>query len=114
MVTDSSQSQPQGHGRNANKALTGCENGTSLLSINLGQEPQLDLIWVLEGQLEAERERERKTVSAESGTAELWIKEFFSINNVEKLCVHVHRINSRCIIDQNGKCKVIKQVKDYI
>ena len=53
-------------------------------------------------------------MSDESGTAELWIKEFFSINNVEKLCVHVHRINSRCIIDQNGKCKVIKQVKDYI
>lgn len=45
--------------RNANKALAGCENGTSLLSINLGQEPQLvDLIWVLEGQLEL-REREK-------------------------------------------------------
>ena len=100
--------------RNANKALAGCENGTSLLSINLGQEPQLvDLIWVLEGQLEL-RERERKTVSEESGTAELWIKEFFLINNVEKLCVHVHRINSRCIIDLNGKCKLVKQVKDYI
>ena len=61
MVTDSSQSQPQWHGRNANQALAGCENGTSLLSINLGPEPQLvDLIWVLEGQLEAERERERQ------------------------------------------------------
>lgn len=46
--------------RNANKALAGCENGTSLLSINLGQEPQLvDLIWVLEGQLEAKRERKK-------------------------------------------------------
>ena len=45
--------------RNTNKALAGCENGTSLLSINLGQEPQLvDLIWVLEGQLEL-REREK-------------------------------------------------------
>ena len=53
-------------------------------------------------------------MSEESGTAELWIKEFFSINNVEKLCVHVHRINSRCIIDLNGKCKLVKQVKDYI
>ena len=47
--------------RNANKALAGCVNGIPLLCMNLGQEPQLvGLIWVLEGQLEAERKREKE------------------------------------------------------